>query len=754
MKSDILILAAAPPEEDRQLAEVCDALRSRHSLRLAIEGTDPAPAPTAGTAALLFAGPVYPKVMESLGQAAPPAIYLAPEDGRIPDGEGALVHLRRADLVLLPSREALARGSEILGEPMGHRALRHPARPDGRLLRLARQEEARRDARRSFQLAHDRPLILLEADEHPAELEAARFAAWQLAEHVPMADLLLVGNAGRHLVDHPLPLNVHRTGWLPREGRVRALLAASAVLIPHRATQGWRVPAERVVECLAAGRPVFATGDALPRSLRNGPGGIRLLRRDAMAGELREFLTGGAPAHALVEDARETGRRLLSPGARYEGLLRFIHHRGRRRLIAVNDYEIVPARQGGQVRLEAICRCLAAAGIPVTLVTLGEEAEGKLKLAGGNFDEVVIPRGRALAGRDRWLSRLAGANAADVSTLLFARRHCRGVEGFLRRELPRAGAALFSHPYMNGFLDLAPKETPVYFDSQNTEWLLKQAIYPRWMGRWGLSRLVRRAEVRLVRRSRGILCVSGENRADLRKMAGELPAAAMVCGNGVHVEGRPCPPLSERPALRRQAGLGEEPMAVFLGSGHPPNAEAARLIIETMAEALPGVRFVLIGSVAGWFHGAGVPPNVHLLGMVGGGVKDFLLSVADVALNPMLTGSGSSVKMMDYMAAGLPILSTGVGARGMSLPERESTIILEPEGFAEGLRALLADTARRAELSCQSRRIAMELCDWKVTLGPMVEEITRQWNTAAAAGGPEGATPTTPEIHPSHHGRS
>lgn len=730
----VLILTAAPAGAEDHLAEVRRALKARHTLREVAESKGETPRLEGQTAAILFAGAAFPGFLATLGDDAPPVIFAPGGDGM--PGPEALPFLRRADLVLLPSREALTHCAGLLGGPLGHRALRHPPRPDADLLRRAGDEEARREARRSFHLSEDRPLLLLEADEHPAELEAARHTAWRLAEHVPMADVLLVGNAGRNLTEHPLPLNVHRTGWLQRKARQRALLASSAVLLPHRGTFGWEVDARRMVECLAAGRPVFTTGEALPRPLRGaGVGGIRHLSREAMAEALRTFLTDEGEHQALAGAARESGKRLLSPEARYEELLRFIHHRGRRRLVVVNDYEVVPAAQGGQVRLEAICRALAAAEVPVTLVTLGASAEGKLKLAGEDFDEVVIPRGGALAGRDRLLSRLAGANASDVSTLLFARSHCPGMEAFLRRELARAGAALFSHPYMEGFLDLVPKETPVYLDSQNTEWLLKKALYPKRAGRWLLSTLVRRAETRIVRRCRGILCVSPENRADLERMAGKLPPGALVCRNGVEVAGRSCPPPRERAALRREAGLGEGPLAVFLGSGHPPNAEAARLIIETMAGPLPEVEFLLIGSVGGWFHGMALPGNVHCLGMVPSGVKNFLLGAADVALNPMLAGSGSSVKMMDYMAAGLPILSTEVGARGMSPEERESTVLLEPEGFAGGLRALLADDTRRRELSRHSRRIAEELCDWKVTLSPMVERIAREWAGKPADGG-------------------
>jgi len=41
-----------------------------------------------------------------------------------------------------------------------------------------------------------------------------------------------------------------------------------------------------------------------------------------------------------------------------------------------------------------------------------------------------------------------------------------------------------------------------------------------------------------------------------------------------------------------------------------------------------------------------------------------LYAAADIAVNPVAYGSGSSVKIAEYLAAGLPIVTTPVGARG------------------------------------------------------------------------------------------
>ena len=61
------------------------------------------------------------------------------------------------------------------------------------------------------------------------------------------------------------------------------------------------------------------------------------------------------------------------------------------------------------------------------------------------------------------------------------------------------------------------------------------------------------------------------------------------------------------------------------------------------------------------------------------------LNLADVAVNPMLSGSGTNLKMFDYMASGIPVVSTKVGARGIDKQD-ELLVIAEVEDFEQAIR--------------------------------------------------------------------
>jgi hypothetical protein len=70
--------------------------------------------------------------------------------------------------------------------------------------------------------------------------------------------------------------------------------------------------------------------------------------------------------------------------------------------------------------------------------------------------------------------------------------------------------------------------------------------------------------------------------------------------------------------------------------------------------SLPGVGFDLVGDLAGQLGHRSLPANVRLHGRVSDVKKQWLFAQAALALNPMKVGSGSNLKLVDYLAAGLP----------------------------------------------------------------------------------------------------
>jgi len=179
------------------------------------------------------------------------------------------------------------------------------------------------------------------------------------------------------------------------------------------------------------------------------------------------------------------------------------------------------------------------------------------------------------------------------------------------------------------------------------------------------------------------------------------------------------PPLSPaaRTRLRQEFGIRPEQVAVvFVGArSHVPNAEAAAAIEDLIAPAVIAkdgrARFIIAG--------AGFPiatrKNVNYVGYVKR-IQDLLMS-SDVAIAPIEHGAGVKLKVIDYMAAGLAILSTRKGIEGIDAIEGEHVVVVDhvDHKFLEALVELVGSPERRARLGRGARNFAAAQYDWDRT---------------------------------------
>ena len=177
-------------------------------------------------------------------------------------------------------------------------------------------------------------------------------------------------------------------------------------------------------------------------------------------------------------------------------------------------------------------------------------------------------------------------------------------------------------------------------------------------------RRLRGHELRAAREAAGVTVCSmadrdwfaGHSGLDLRQLC--------VVPNG-YDPARIAPPDAEtRRLARARLGLGEEDkVALFIGSDQPPNRRAVEDLLRIVLPRLTddNIRLAIVGRV-----GERLADVRDARVIVTGGVDDVLpwLQAADVGLNPVSEGSGSNVKLAEYAAAGLPVVTTAFGLRG------------------------------------------------------------------------------------------
>ncbi|CAN5702457.1 hypothetical protein BH24ACT4_BH24ACT4_08250 [soil metagenome] len=101
--------------------------------------------------------------------------------------------------------------------------------------------------------------------------------------------------------------------------------------------------------------------------------------------------------------------------------------------------------------------------------------------------------------------------------------------------------------------------------------------------------------------------------------------------------------------------------------------------------------FLLGGRHGEAFAHEVTPANVVLAGLISDRERDTLLGTAHLALNPMAHGSGTNLKVLEYLAAGIPVVSTEFGIRGLDLTPGRHLQVGAVDQLGGAIRSVLAD---------------------------------------------------------------
>jgi glycosyltransferase involved in cell wall biosynthesis len=163
---------------------------------------------------------------------------------------------------------------------------------------------------------------------------------------------------------------------------------------------------------------------------------------------------------------------------------------------------------------------------------------------------------------------------------------------------------------------------------------------------------------------------------------------------------------------------------IFVGNmEYLPNQEAANLITSHIApkvlSKIGNVKFLLVGRA---------PPEVltNSSDVVFTGVVEDVaefLEASDVAIAPLLQGSGTRLKILEYFSCGLPVVSTSIGAEGLDA-ENGVNILIEDkiDKLAMKIVDLLMNKELRVKLGTAARELAMKKYDWRI-IGKQLDAV-------------------------------
>lgn len=156
------------------------------------------------------------------------------------------------------------------------------------------------------------------------------------------------------------------------------------------------------------------------------------------------------------------------------------------------------------------------------------------------------------------------------------------------------------------------------------------------------------------------------------------------------------------------------PRVIFVGTLHYwPNTEA---VLRFTQKILPLIR-AQCPTVEFWIVGLG--PAQEILNLDDGKAVRVFADVPDVidyvrqaavSVVPLRIGGGTRLKILESLAAGVPVVSTTVGVEGIALvPDEHLFVANEPQDFANRVCRLLGDPAlRQTQVEAARQAIACE----------------------------------------------
>jgi len=149
-----------------------------------------------------------------------------------------------------------------------------------------------------------------------------------------------------------------------------------------------------------------------------------------------------------------------------------------------------------------------------------------------------------------------------------------------------------------------------------------------------------------------------------------------------------------------------------------PNQQGLIWFIEKVmpyiVNSIPNAKLYIIGKgMPNWFKKYEDRKNVFILGFIDDEGLEKILQVAKVAITPLFVGGGMRVKILNYLAWGLPTVSTSIGVEGIEVTNGTEILIADDESlFAKGVISLLKEENLWNKLRKKGRKKIEDTYSW------------------------------------------
>ena len=378
------------------------------------------------------------------------------------------------------------------------------------------------------------------------------------------------------------------------------------------------------------------------------------------------------------------------------------------RILFLTPYVPYPPKFGAAVRIFYLARELSKEHRLVFLTYVEENSQGSLDgLREISENIVTVPR-RTGSKRWRQLFSLATNRSFQMQD-----HYSDAMQQALDRivQQQRVDAIVVEFAQMAGFR--FPQSIPLVIDEHNVEYDLvrRMAEEARPLSFRKLfnsleSRKLKAAELKAVRNADMTLATSRRDEELLTDAAPGINTA--VISNGVDVD------YFQPPKAQKRC----PDTAVFVGATHYfPNADGIHFFMNEIFHRIlarhPQFRLMIVGGNPSPSIRSYASDNVTITGFVDD-VRPYMHE-ASVFIVPLRMGGGTRFKVVEAMAAGIPVVSTRLGAEGIPAEHsRELMLADKPAEFAESVCTLFEQEELASQLCHAGLAFVRRHFDWPI----------------------------------------
>lgn len=250
--------------------------------------------------------------------------------------------------------------------------------------------------------------------------------------------------------------------------------------------------------------------------------------------------------------------------------------------------------------------------------------------------------------------------------------------------------------------------TRIMYHSHNVEYSLRRERHTRLV-----AEVTRWAERKVLQWSDVSFAVSEVDRRQFESLHGISPE---VLPNGVDLDIFEEVKATEIFDRRVRYGLNDKSI-LFMGAySYRPNREAIDFLVKSVMpkvlQSCPDAQIAIVGDEVPFKENWIVNP-----GCISYGDLPAFTCACRVGVAPIFSGSGTRLKILEYMAAGIPVVATSKGAEGLKVRGGHEILFAEgTEQFAFEIIRLLNDSQLCLSIGERGRKVIDAFYSWEIIM--------------------------------------